>query len=844
MNATVVTADGSRLSETQIRHFLRINILAGSIGITWFAVVMGMPLTLFLEALGATGVQMGAITTIMNLSMFLQIPGAIIVDRLSARKPIWAPVNIIARGMWVFVPLLLMLYRHDPHTIARAVLIMVAVSTLLNNFMSAAWFSWMADFVPESMRARFWGTRQGWTMASYLLATWVAGYVLDLFGGTGGGGQPVDLRGFEWLFVVTAVLAVVDLLIHMSIPETPMMPVARSVSWWRQLVRPLTYPDFRRQTIAMGVYTFAMGLISLGVVFLKKDYGVTYSQLSAITIVANVGTILVGFAGGYVLERIGGRAFGATMLLLGPLIMVPWFFVQNYETNLLSLFDGQAGQMVRGLMAMLPATVQAHVDALVLPQSIWIFLVVNFFAGFVFGGMGVCQMSMIGALAPKEGRTMAMAVHWCVVGVIGAAGSLIAGTFMDYMAVHPLNITLPTGTHLSFHHILIIANMAILWGVALPLQLRVRRRTGEPDFALALSRLAIVNPLRAVASIHTMSASVTSRRRAAAARTLGEKRTALAVSDLIEKLDDPSSDVREEAVLALGRIGSTEAVDALLQKLNDPNADLAPQIARALREAPTPRSVEALVRKLEDPDRETRSESARTLGAIGDRRAVPSLLGLLASSRDAKVVSASSEALARIGELTAIYEILPRMKEARNPVLKRSLAVAIGDLLGEREGFYKVIVREEQARGSEVGHILRELRRTIAEAAAQRLHKEAELLQDKAREVQAAYEADKLDQCAGALFDLGVGLAALNWGITFGGDAAAFLPDLAWRDERFGVGMWYLTMLHHGWDAAKLGPLEDVDVLLGLFFLQSHGVIAHDEPKHMLPRGMRMPWRR
>lgn len=841
MKDAVATTDGRMLSENQIRHYLRVNILAGSIGMGWWAIVMGMPLTLLLEALGASGLQMGLIVTLMQVSMITQLPGALCMDRLKARKPLWLPINLAARAIWIVVPLLLMLMSSRPLVVAQVILVLVGISSMLNSAMGAAWWSWMADLVPEHLRARFWGARQSWTMAAYLVATAVSGYILDHYSGSTGGGR---LRGFELLFLVASVLGVADLVVHAGIPETPPGSVVRGVHWLKRLARPMTHPDFRRQTIAMGVYTFAMGLVSLGVVFLKKDFNASYSQLSAIMITANVGTIIVGFAGGYIMQRIGGRAFGATMLSLAPLIMVSWFFVSATPVNLHGLFNGKLAPFVHMLLRPFPSSWDVRLEGLLLPQVIWAFLVVNFFSGFIHGGMGVCQMSMIGALAPKEGRTVAMAVHWCVVGLIGAAGSLIAGNVMDYFSAHPLSVMLPSGMPMAFHHVLIVAHVLILWGIAVPLQLRVTRRTGEPDFAMALSRLMIVNPLRAVTNIYTMSTAVTSSRRAAAVRTLGQERIAIAVSDLIERLDDPSSDVREESALALGRIGSREAVDALLLKLNDPHSDLAPEIARALRQAPDPRSVDALVRRLEDPDRETASESARTLGAIGDRRAVPSLLDLLEKSEDAKIVSASSEALARIGELAAIYEILPRMKEARNPVLKRSLAVAIGDLLGEREGFYRVLVREHQARGSEAETMLKDLRHDIAAATERTMSKEGHRLQDKAREAQAAYESGRLDACADALFDLAVGLAALNWGVTFGGDAAGFLPDLVWRDEQFGVGVWYLCMLRSGFDAAKLGPVDDTDVLLGMYFLYSRGVKRVEPKPHLLSRAVRSPWRR
>ncbi len=845
MTAPVAVADGGGFSDTQVRRYLRVNIVAGSLGVVWWAIILGMPMTMLLEALGASGFQMGAITTLLQVTMVLQIPGALIVDRLKGRKPYWFRINLVSRGLWLVLPLLLVMFPGHPARIAQAVLLMVGISAGLHSLAAAAWWSWMVDLVPDANRARFWGARQSWTVASYLAATGLAGYLLDHFAGMGGAARWL---GFEILLILAVVLGVVDVLVHGTIPEPPTSRTPAGVPWQERLWRPLTYPDFRRLTLSMGVYTFSMGLVSLGIVYLKRDFGVSYSQLSAITILANLGAIAIGFGGGYLMQRIGGRAFGAILLILAPLLSLIWFIVHPHAINLQQLFGGPLGLPVRALLGLLPETWQVQVAAYRLPQVIWLLLGINFFAGLIHGGLSLCQIHLSGALAPKEGRTVAMAVHWCTVGLIGAAGALIAGGVMDYFVAHPLNMHLPSGIPVSFYHVLIIVQMVVIWGVALPMFLRIRRSSGEPDLSGAVTRLMVANPVRAVTNIYLLASARTSRSRAAAVRTIGERRTMIAVSDLIEKLDDPSSDVREEAALALGRIGSPEAIDALLGKLNDPESDLAPQIARALRQAPDPdpRSVDSLVKRLQDPDRETRSESARTLGAIGDRRAVPSLLDLLSTSQDAKVISASGEALSRLGELAAIYELLPRMKTARNPVLKRSLAVAIGDLLGEREAFYRVLVEEQNARGHEVERMLKDLRRRILEAAGPTLRTEGERLADKAREIQETYDRKRLDACTVALFDLAVGLAALNWGITFGGDAETFLPDLVWRDEQFGTGVWFLCMMRQGWDDSRLGAVDDVDVLLGVFFLYSRG-IKRPPLKPIAPsggKGLRSGWRR
>jgi hypothetical protein len=296
--------------------------------------------------------------------------------------------------------------------------------------------------------------------------------------------------------------------------------------------------------------------------------------------------------------------------------------------------------------------------------------------------------------------------------------------------------------------------------------------------------------------------------------------------------------VREEAAHALGSIGGPEAVDALVARLDDPESDLAPQIARALRQTRDPRSVDALVRRLADPDRETRTEAARTLGAIGDPRAAPVLMELLGGTDDPKILSASSEALARLGEIAAIYEILPRLKETRNPVLRRSLAVAVGDLLGERDGFYRVLTREQKSRGVEVERLMRDLRRRIGAATRKRMAGPGGILAGKTRELEDAYEEEDYRLCSEILFDLAIGLAALRWGIRYGGDGKAFVNDIVWRDLRFGVGVWYLDLLRHGWEEADLGARDAVDVLLGIYFLACRGLAPRGAPP---PQGGQVP---
>jgi|GEM_PF-434390 len=823
MTRDVSSAGYAGISGSRIMRGLRINILAGTLGIAWWVLTQGMPLTMFMDALGASGVVMGLVTTLMQLAFLVQVPAALLADRLNSRKPCWAIGMAIHRALWFVPPLLLAFHAEHPERVAQWMLALVSVSSLLGQAMTSLWFSWMADLVPGRIRGRFWGRRQSFLMVANLVAMALAGYLLDAF-------PPPPHSGGSWwgfgiVFLIGATLGVADVVIHLWVPEPPPQRRSRTEAWYQRLLQPLRNADFRVLTLAMGLYTFSVGLVSLGIVCLKQDFHVTYSHLAALNIAAAFGSLMFGFIWGYALDRIGGRAFGAVMLVLAPLLGISWFFLKDYQTDIISLCDGVPllGSLVRAAVELLPDHWEQRVNAFVLPQCIWIQLFASFFGGALYGGIGLTQFHLSAALSPREGRTVAMAVHWSVVGIIGAFGAVCAGRILDVFRLHSIRLVLPTGAPFLFQHLLVLAHMASMWGIVLPVFLRLSPQKGELPLRLALSRLLVTNPLRTVANIYALGAPV-AHRRARAVRTLGAERAAIAVADLIEKLDDPSAEVREEAVYALGSIGSPEAVDALIAKLEDPNSDLGPQIAKALRASRSRRSVEALLRKLEDPDRETRSESARALGEIGDRRAAPALMELLAETNDPKVFSASSEALARLGEVAAIYEILPRMRETRNPVLKRSLAVAVGDLLGERDEFYGILTREQETFGSEAERMLRELRREIEDAAAGKLRDAGRSLVERTARVQALYEQRDFGSCAAELFDLAIGLAALRWGVEFGGDASAAVYHLIWRDQRFGVGVWFLDLLRGGTETGVWTAPDYVEILLGIYFLWCHGV--------------------
>jgi len=73
------------------------------------------------------------------------------------------------------------------------------------------------------------------------------------------------------------------------------------------------------------------------------------------------------------------------------------------------------------------------------------------------------------AFTGSAGRTVAMAVHSSIVGLIGALGALTGGWIKDHVPASWSALTVPGGAPLSYFHLLIALQLLLAWGVTLPL---------------------------------------------------------------------------------------------------------------------------------------------------------------------------------------------------------------------------------------------------------------------------------------------------------------------------------------------------------------------------------------
>jgi len=524
--------NSSSISKRDMQISLRNTTLAGAFGIFFFMIVQNGPIPLLLEKLGASGMAIGLTATLFQLGMLIQIPAAFFTERLTSRKLFWALTTIVSRATLAIPGIYLILFPEQQSPAVWLTLIAIAFFSFLAQTSAPAWFSWMADLVPETMRASFWAKRQGIVMVSSVVSVALTGWFLDLF-------PENTMAGFGWILIFAAVMGVLDAVVHWHVAEPAPTPPNRTLSVVKRILQPLENRDFLYFTLAMSVWLFGAGIFAPFLnVYLKATFGVTYTHLSAIQLAGMLSSVISSFIGGRLIDRMGLRTYGLAMVVSAPIFSAAWFFLNGSTTGLLPVLGS-------------------------VPQPIMILCMSSLIAGGVFAGVGLLQLNLLSALAPTEGRTMAMAVHWSMVGGLSAAGPVVGGWLKDYFAAHPIPFHLYAGTEFSYFHILIILHALLIWLVMLPLLFKIRKKDGEWPLDQAVIDIFIFTPLRSVRNAYNFNLALSS----VAVNTV--KGTASAVGKIAAKAakDTGTITIRamKETVEAAGRAGK-ESVEKVKKK--------------------------------------------------------------------------------------------------------------------------------------------------------------------------------------------------------------------------------------------------------------------------------------
>jgi len=159
-----IDTEGRPIGPLRLRRGMLINIIGGSMIMMNMAVLApsSMIATVFIrEQLGASFTLVGLNNTLAMAAVVLGLPGAFLFNRLRARRPCWVILMAGGRAFMLLVAVAALFSDRVELRPSLVYVVMAAniVCTGLGSFTGAAWWAWMADLIPESVRGRFFGRR-------------------------------------------------------------------------------------------------------------------------------------------------------------------------------------------------------------------------------------------------------------------------------------------------------------------------------------------------------------------------------------------------------------------------------------------------------------------------------------------------------------------------------------------------------------------------------------------------------------------------------------------------------------------------------------------------------------
>jgi len=651
-------------------------ILAGAMGTIWVTVCTPQAIfnVFLVNYLGASSETLGILIGLMQTASLLQLVSIFIFAKLPSRKLFWLITSMLHRlaSFTVMIAAMISATPSNKGISIRIVVISMVISWALANVSSSGWLSWMVDIIPEKIRGTFFLRRS--SVAQFVTVVWffLASLAIDLF--------PESKLAIIYTIVIGlgAFSGIIDILLYIRIPEpvkllmTSKADIAGSTSGmiaFKDFLEPLGNGNFVRYSVSIGAAIFAMNLIGpfqAPWITAKDGIGAPLTWLGIMTVISQLAWVVVAPFWGVVMDRFGRKY----VVLIGLLTTAGW---------ILYLFV-KPGNYVY----LLPL----------------IALIGGIFGPAFHEGAGQLMLS----LAPEKNRVAYIAWYSTIASVVSAISPVLGGKLKDYLA--DSRFILGTLELRGFHVVQAISIVLIfLAGILIS-----RTKEGrEKPLGEIISQFAGGAIIRSFVSLSALNKVPGSRRVEDTLRHIDNDSGTLVLQEIIERLDDPSSEVREEAARALGRIGDKEAVPSLVSILGDNQSTIRIEVARALGRIGDPAAVPQLADAMASSSPELRAACAKALGSIRGVEATKALLTAFRSEHDHSVLVMGAEAMsgardsgaeASYEAFAAVWELFPRLVETSNEILRKQYAIAIANLMGRPGEFYQYLTGSQQEKSA------------------------------------------------------------------------------------------------------------------------------------------------
>jgi hypothetical protein len=697
MTTELTTAEKIRKLPWLVANALTNNIFC-------YFTLFGPVFVLFLDALKLDKSRIGFLIALMPFCQIVSLFMAPLVMRMGLKRTFltFFGIRYGVAGFLLMTPLMVMhVGLGGAFLFVAGIILVFAICRAIGE---TAFYSWEQEIVPNAIRGKFGAVNSTVSTIGGVLALAVASYVV---------GRSEELSRFMILIGAGTVFGFISIVSASFIPGgSSESSIAGASSPFAHVTIPLKDRNFIRYICGLALVCMTTtSLASFIPLFMKESVRVGSGNVILLTTASLVAALFSGYLWGWAADRFGSKPVMLSGLCGLVLLPACWFLIPR----------GTPWSLIGGIG-------------------------IYFFWGVASYGYGTGDRRLLYvSIVPPEKKTPYMSVYYAVAGLAGGLGPLLSGKFLDMCAGIEGRFSIFTFDQYSLFFgislVLLVAGMMILRNV------REEKAMPAREFMGMFLR---GNPLQAFTSLVGYSLARGESARVSMTERLGDAKSPLNVDELLDALNDPSFNVRYEAVISIARTKPNKRLTrALIRVLEGGEMDLRTGAAWALGRSGDTRAIEPLRGALESEYPLLQARSARALAMLGDTESIPVLLKRFRTVRDKDLRLAFGAALGTLRSREAAGELMSVLRNLDTPSARSELTLAIACIVGVEGSFIRLWKQMSAGKGTAISRSVASLRRKI-----RRAYPGERKLFDAAAECQEAFAQDDMDGGAGLLREI------------------------------------------------------------------------------------------
>ncbi|MCX5634402.1 MAG: MFS transporter [Planctomycetota bacterium] len=605
--------------------------------IFWLTTAAGSVFILFLAELGLDKARIGLLLSLLPFCGISAIFTAPYVARFGFKRVflIFFGTRKIFAACLLFVPLVINYFGMEAAFIW--VLCCVSGFAICRAISETAIYPWSQEMVPDNIRGKFSAASNIINQLLAVATVAVAGYIIGHYQGINkfmfiiGGGVVAGIMAVYCFSYVPGGKAV-----HQSTANR---------AHFREMLSSLKDINFRNYMIGLSLVTIGIcPVIAFIPLYMKEQVGLSSEFVVWLDMGTYFGALLSSFMWGWTADRYGSKP----VMLSGAFLMLP--------------------------LPLLCFIMPRHSDA-----SVEFAFAITFILGIssTAWGIGLGRYLFVNAV-PASLKTAYMAVFYAGAGLTGGIAPLLAGYLLKSAASLDASLfifKIDAYTPLFLFSALILATGTFV--------LSHVRSGGAMTMRKFFGLFFQGNPIMAVGSLLRYYHTPDEDGRVSITQRLGHAKTRLSNYELIEALNDPSYNVRYEAIIAIANSRpDPELIDALILVLGGDEPDLTLNAAWALGKMGDKSAVFALRETLLSDYALLRARSARALATLGDTESIPILLNYFRKETNPGVRIAYAQSFGKMRYVEALNEMIPFLDSLGDNALRSEMALALARIIG------------------------------------------------------------------------------------------------------------------------------------------------------------------